>query len=138
MFCGIKPSFSFFGNQACSKCQFWDLLNRIEPVVNVIKLFLVEIQKIQISPLAETARIGHSNKQFQSIALLKIALFSHFCAGSDIRTYFLQFLNFGENQITSKKKFYNIDHWAHGNQAFFLQACSNPPKSKHKAQDLIT
>ena len=35
----------------------------------------------------------------------KIALFSHFSAGSDIRTNFIQYLNFGEIQISSKKKY---------------------------------
>ena len=27
---------------------------------------------------------------------LKIALFSHFCAGLDIKTNYIQFINFGE------------------------------------------
>ena len=54
-------------------------------VVNVLKLFLEEI--------------GHfkSNKEFLSTVLIKIALFSHFCAGSDIKTNVFQFLNFWEN-----------------------------------------
>ena len=33
------------------------------------------------------------------------ALFSHFSAGSDIRTNFFQFLNFGQTYISSKKSF---------------------------------
>ena len=32
-------------------------------------------------------------------------LFSHFSAGSDIRTNFFVFVNFGEIQISSKKSF---------------------------------
>ena len=40
----------------------------------------------------------------------KVALFQHFCAGSDIRTNFISFLNFGEIYISSKIKFYNIDY----------------------------
>ena len=37
--------------------------------------------------------------------MLKIALFLHFYAGSDIRTNFIQFLNFWEIWTSSKKSF---------------------------------
>ena len=64
----------------------------LAPVVDVIKLFLEEFWKIQISPQAETARIGHfkSNKQFQS----KLALFSPFRFRHQNKLF--PFLNFGE------------------------------------------
>ena len=49
--------------------QKWNDANAyLRPVVNVIKLFLEEIQIFQISPLAETARIGH----FGSIDFMSI------------------------------------------------------------------
>ena len=41
---------------------------------------------------------------------LKIALFSHFCAGSDIRTNYIQFLNLGKSRFPPKR-FYNINNW---------------------------
>ena len=80
-------------------------------VVDVIKLFFEEIWKIQISPQPKQQQqailgaINSSRGQF----CLNIAQFSHFCAGSDIRTNFIQFLNFGEIQISSKKN-YNINY----------------------------
>ena len=51
-----------------------------------------------MSPKVKTARLGYfkRNKKVLSIFLLKIALFSHICEGSGIRTNFIQFLNFGE------------------------------------------
>ena len=77
------------------------------PGIDVIKLFLEEIQIIQISSKAKTEIINHfkSNKQFQSIGLLKIAYFQHFCACLDIITNFMKFLNIGEIQIFSIKSF---------------------------------
>ena len=57
-------------------------LDIVQPEVNVIKLFLEEIWKIEISPLAKTARISHykSNKQFLSIVLLKNSIvFTFLC-----------------------------------------------------------
>ena len=36
---------------------------------------------------------------------MKIALISHFSAGSDIKTNVFQFINFGEIEIFSKKSF---------------------------------
>ena len=80
----------------------------ITTVINVIKLFLVEIWKFQISPKAKTASIGYFKKvkQFYSIVLItNSALFSHFSAGSDIVTIIFQFLNFGEIQISFNKSF---------------------------------
>ena len=41
---------------------------------------------------------------------MKIALFSDFSAGSDIKTKVFQFLIFGEIEISSKKA-YNINSW---------------------------
>ena len=50
-------------------------------------------------------------KQYFSIDLLKMALFSHFSAGSDIRTNFFPFLNFWGNLDFLQKKLYNINYW---------------------------
>ena len=38
-------------------------------------------------------------------------MFSHFCAGSDTRTNFIQFLNFWGNMDFLQNKFYSIDYW---------------------------
>ena len=66
-------------------------------VVDVIKLFL----EIQISPSTETTEQAILDKE----TVLKITLFKQICAGSDIWTSFIQFLNFGEIQISSEKSF---------------------------------
>ena len=39
-----------------------------------------------------------------------MAWFQYFSTGSDIRTYFLHFLNFGKSRFSPKKKFYNLDY----------------------------
>ena len=44
------------------------------------------------------------------MVLHKIALLSHFCAGSDITPIFIQFLKLWSIYVSSKK-FYNINYW---------------------------
>ena len=72
------------------------MLKTIHPVVDVINFFGGILENLDF-PL----RMGHvnSSKQYQSIFLLKIALFSHFSAGSNIKTNFFQFLNFGKSRF---------------------------------------
>ena len=67
-------------------------------VVDVIKLFLAEIWKFEISPLDKIARIGHfkSNYQFYNLYLLKNSIVFTFLCRSYIVTNFFKFLNFGE------------------------------------------
>ena len=71
------------------------------------KTFLEEIWKIKISPQAKTAWIGHfeSNKQLLSIVLLEnIIVFTFLCRFWH-QNKSLQYLNYGEIEIFSKKNF---------------------------------
>ena len=76
-------------------------------VVDVIKLFLRKSGKSRfpLKPKQQELALLKATKSFLVQFCLKIAQFSHFCAGSDIRTNFIQFLNFAEFQISSKKSF---------------------------------
>ena len=80
------------------------------PVVDVIKLFLEGFWKIQIFPKAKTARnYFKSKKQFRVQICLKLALFLHFSAGSDIRQT-LSVSYFWGNLDFLQKKFYDINY----------------------------
>ena len=82
------------------------------PVVDVIKLFLEELQKISISPLAETARIGHFKRK-------KIVLGYSFASKSIVLTFLCRYRHQNKcysisslwgNHDFIQNKFYNIDY----------------------------
>ena len=77
----------------------------MRPLVDVIKLFLEEFWKIEISPQAETARIGHliATNSFRVLLCLKIAKFSHFCSGLDSITIFFHILILGKSRFPPRK-----------------------------------
>ena len=49
-------------------------------------------------------------------------MFSHFCAGSDIKQMFFNFLILGKSRFPPKK-FYNINYWAPAQGLFFPYEC---------------
>ena len=69
-------------------------------VVDVVNLFFEGNLENLDFPFSQTARLCH---QFESIDLLKIVLFSHFCAGSDIRKNFFKLLILGKSRFPAKK-----------------------------------
>ena len=60
--------------------------------------------RFPLKPEQQEQAILNATNSSRVLFCLKIAQFSHFYAGSD-RTNFIQFLNFGEIQISSKQSF---------------------------------
>ena len=98
------------------------------PVVDVIKLFWRNSGKSRFPPKLKQQEqaISKSINSFREMICLKLALYSHFSPGSDIRTNFITFLNFGEIQISYKKCFITSTTGRTLQQPWWQAACEEP------------
>ena len=91
--CQILNKYSTMASTTCSWCY---------------KTFFEGNSRFPLKPKQQEYAILKVLNSFRVDFCFKIALFSHFCAGSHIRTKFIQFLSFGESRFPPKK-FYNIN-----------------------------
>ena len=77
-------------------------------LADVIKLFLRK-SRFPVQPKQQEYSILKATNSFTVKLCLKIALCWHFCAGSDIRTNFIQFLILGKSRFPPKN-LYNINY----------------------------
>ena len=89
--------------------KLYNLVNPF-PVVYIIKLFWRKSgnSRFPLKPLVQEYDILKEINSYWVKFCLKIALFSHFCAGSG--TNYIQCLNFGLSRFPPTK-FYNINYW---------------------------
>ena len=86
--CQILNKYSTMASTTCSWCY---------------KTFFEGNSRFPLKPKQQEYAILKVLNSFRVDFCFKIALFSHFCAGSHIRTKFIQFLSFGESRFPPKK-----------------------------------